>query len=115
VEGAGPAAVVLSGGNIDATTLIQVMRQGLTRSGRFLAVRTLIPDRPGELLNVLDVVARGRGNVVSVDHRREGTTTTALQTEVDLVVATRDDAHCVELLEVLRAAGYAVERLGPPE
>jgi threonine dehydratase len=114
VEGSGPAAVVLSGGNIDATTLIQVMRQGLTRSGRFLAVRTLIPDRPGELLNVLDVVARGRGNVVSVDHRREGTTTTALQTEVDLVVATRDDAHCVELLEVLREAGYAVERLGPP-
>jgi threonine dehydratase len=115
VDGAGPAAVVLSGGNIDATTLIQVMRQGLTRSGRFLAVRTLIPDRPGELLNVLEVVARGRGNVVSVNHYREGTTTTALQTEVDLVVATRDDAHCVELLGVLRAAGYSVERLGPPE
>jgi threonine dehydratase len=114
VGGSGPTAVVLSGGNIDATTLIQVMRQGLTRSGRFLALRTLIPDRPGELLKVLDVVAQGHGNVVSVGHHREGTTTNALQTEVDLVVATRDDAHCEELVEVLRDAGYAVERLGPP-
>ncbi len=114
VESSGPTAVVLSGGNIDATTLISVLRHGLTRSGRFLAVRLLIPDRPGELRSVLDLVARGRGNVVSVDHRREGTTTTALQTEVVIVVATRDEAHCEELLALLREAGHGVERLGPP-
>ncbi len=114
VSGTGSVAVVLSGGNIDATTLISVMRHGLTRSGRFLAVRMLIPDRPGELRNVLDVIARGRGNVVTVDHHREGTTTTALQTEVEVVVSTRDEAHCEELLAALRAMGYAVERLGPP-
>jgi threonine dehydratase len=112
--GSGPAAVILSGGNIDATTLISVVRLGLTRSGRFLAVRTLIPDRPGELRNVLDLVARERGNVVSVDHHREGTTTTALQTEVEIVVSTRDEAHCEAIRERLRDAGYTVERLGPP-
>jgi threonine dehydratase len=112
--GSGPAAIVLSGGNIDATTLIPVMRHGLTRSGRFLAMRMLIPDRPGELRSVLDLVAEGRGNVVSVDHRREGTTTTALQTEVVVVVSTRDEAHCEELLGTLRSSGYVVERLGPP-
>jgi threonine dehydratase len=77
-------------------------------------VRTLIPDRPGELRSVLDLVAERRGNVVSVDHHREGTTTTALQTEVELVVSTRDEAHCEELLAMLGDAGYAVERLGPP-
>lgn len=114
VPGAGSVAVVLSGGNIDATTLISVMRHGLTRAGRFLAVRLLIPDRPGELRNVLDLVARERGNVVSVDHHREGRTTSALQTEIELVVSTRDEDHCRELLVALRAAGYAVERIGPP-
>ncbi|MGH3109646.1 MAG: pyridoxal-phosphate dependent enzyme, partial [Gaiellaceae bacterium] len=113
-SGSGPVAVVLSGGNIDATTLISVVRLGLTRSGRFLAVRMLIPDRPGELRNVLDLVARERGNVVSVDHHREGTTRTALQTEVELVVSTRDEAHCDTVLATLRDARYAVERLGPP-
>jgi threonine dehydratase len=114
VGGSGPVAVVLSGGNIDATTLISVMQHGLTRSGRYLALRTLIPDRPGELRSLLDLVARARANVVSVDHHREGTTTAALQTEVELVVATRDPEHCDELLAAVRAAGYAVEQLGPP-
>ncbi|MGI8479994.1 MAG: threonine ammonia-lyase, partial [Gaiellaceae bacterium] len=112
--GEDPVAIVLSGGNIDATTLISVMRLGLTRSGRFLAVRMLIPDRPGELSHVLELVARERGNLVSVDHHREGTTRTALQTEVELVVSTRDEAHCEEIRVTLRKAGYAVERLGPP-
>jgi threonine dehydratase len=114
VAGDGPAAVVLSGGNIDATTLVSVVRHGLTRSGRFLAVRLLIPDRPGELRNVLDLIAGLRGNLVTVDHHREGTTVTPLQTEVSLVVSTRDEEHCEEILRALRGAGYTVERLGPP-
>ena len=114
VPGSGSVAVVLSGGNIDATTLISVLRHGLTRAGRFLAVRLLIPDRPGELRGVLDLIAEGRGNVVSVTHHREGRTTSALQTEIELIVSTRDDEHCQELLGSLRDAGYSVERLRPP-
>jgi len=114
VPGKGSVAAVLSGGNIDATTLISVLRHGLTEAGRFLAVRLLIPDRPGELRNVLDRIADGRGNVVSVDHHREGRTTTALQTELEIIVATRDEEHCQELLAALRRAGYTVERVGPP-
>ena len=114
VAGSGPVAAVLSGGNIDATTLISVLRHGLTRAGRFLAIRLLIPDRPGQLRDVLDLIAGGRGNVVSVDHHREGRTTSALQTEIELVVSTRDEEHCQELLAALLAAGHTVERLGPP-
>ena len=114
VPGTGPVAVVLSGGNIDATTLISVLRHGLTQAGRFLAIRLLIPDRPGQLRDVLDLIARWRGNVVSVDHHREGRTTSALETEIELVVSTRDERHCQELLAALRDAGHIVERLGPP-
>jgi threonine dehydratase len=114
IPGSGPVAVVLSGGNFDATTLVSVLRHGLTQAGRFLAIRLLIPDRPGELRDVLDLIAAARGNVVSVDHHREGRTTSALQTEIELVVSTRDEEHCRELLEAIRASGRAVERLGPP-
>ncbi len=114
IAGSGSVAVVLSGGNIDATTLISVLRHGLTEAGRFLAIRLLIPDRPGELRNVLDLIARGRGNVVSVDHHREGRTTSALQTELEIIVSTRDEEHCQELLASIREAGYTVERVGPP-
>ena len=50
---------ILSGGNIDPTLLIQVMRHGLTQAGRYLVLRTRIADRPGELIKLL--AARGRG------------------------------------------------------
>ena len=67
VGGAGPVAVVLSGGNIDPTLLISIMRHGLTVSGRYLVIRTRVPDRPGELIKLLELLAEQRANVVSVN------------------------------------------------
>jgi threonine dehydratase len=111
VEGRGPVAVVLSGGNIDATTLISVMRHGLTLAGRYLAVRTRVPDRPGELLKLLQLVAAERINVLEVEHRREGAPIAVGETEIWLTLATRDEEHAVALLETMRSWGYDVERV----
>src|SRR5439155_9552357 len=91
--GTGPAVVVLSGGNIDPTLLISVMRHGLTAAGRYLVVRTRIPDRPGELIKLLQLCAEKRVNVVSVEHHREGMHISVAETEVELTVGTRDLAH----------------------
>jgi threonine dehydratase len=110
--GEGPAAVILSGGNIDPTLLISVMRHGLTRSGRYLVVRTFISDRPGALTKLLELVALKRGNVLSVEHHREGMRIDVMQTEVELTLVTRDEAHCVEIVGALADEGYEVERLG---
>ena len=109
--GSGPAAAVLSGGNIDATMLISVMRHGLTAAGRYLVVRTRVPDRPGELMKLLALVAEERGNVVSVEHHREGMNITVSETDVALTIVTRDEDHCVQLLAALGEHGYVVERL----
>ena len=111
VGGDGPAAVVLSGGNIDPTLLISVMRHGLTRAGRYLVLSTLIPDKPGELTRVLDLVAALRGNVVAVRHHREGMRMHVMQTEVELTLVTRDEAHCGEIVAALEERGYPVERV----
>jgi threonine dehydratase len=111
VGGEGPVAVLLSGGNIDATVLISIMRRGLTRAGRYLVLRTLIPDRPGELTKLLELVASHRGNLVSVEHHREGMNMRVLQTEVELTLITRDEAHCDEILAALDSAGYPPERV----
>ena len=59
VGGSGCVVPVLSGGNIDATLLISVMRHGLAVAGRYLVVRTRVPDRPGELAKLLALLARG--------------------------------------------------------
>jgi threonine dehydratase len=109
--GEGRALAVLSGGNIDPTMLISVMRHGLTLSGRYLVLRTRLQDRPGELIKLLKSVAHERANVVSVEHHREGMDVPVTQSEVELTVAMRDEHHCSVLLESLRSLGYQVERL----
>jgi threonine dehydratase len=109
--GQGRALALLSGGNIDPTMLISVMRHGLTIAGRFLVLRTRLQDRPGELIKLLKSVAQERANVVSVEHHREGMDVPVTQSEVELTVAMRDEHHCSVLLESLRSLGYQVERL----
>ena len=111
VRGDGPVAVVLSGGNIDASTLITVMRYGLTFAGRHLVVRTWVPDRPGELLKLLELVARERVNVLAVEHRREGVEIPVGATGIELTLLTRDEAHCEALLEQMRGWGFPVARV----
>jgi threonine dehydratase len=109
--GEGRALAVLSGGNIDPTMLISVMRHGLTASGRYLVLRTRLQDSPGELIKLLKSVAHERANVISVEHHREGMDVPVTQSEVELTVAMRDEHHCSVLLESLRSLGYQVERL----
>jgi threonine dehydratase len=109
--GDGPALALLSGGNIDPTVLISIMRHGLTLAGRYLVLRTRLQDRPGELIKLLSHVAEKRANVVSVEHHREGMDVPVTESEVELTVAMRDEQHCSVLLESLRSLGYRVERL----
>ena len=111
IPGGGPVAVVLSGGNIDASTLIAVMRHGVTLAGRHLVVRTHVPDRPGELLKLLQLVAEERVNVLSVEHRREGVDIPVGATGIDLTLLARDEEHSEAIVEEIRGWGYEVERL----
>ncbi|HEU5362997.1 MAG TPA: threonine ammonia-lyase [Gaiellaceae bacterium] len=124
VEGAGAASVaallhggaggedvcaLLSGGNIDPTLLVSVVRHGLTRAGRYLVLQTRVPDRPGELVKLLELVAAERGNVLEIHHRREGVGIGVAETGVELTVITRDDEHCSDLVAALVARGYPLD------
>jgi threonine dehydratase len=111
VPGESSAGIVLSGGNIDATSLIAVMRHGLTAAGRYLVVRSRVPDRPGELLKLLALFAQERANIVSVEHHREGMHMPIGETEVELTLTTRDEEHCLALTSAMESWGYPVERV----
>jgi threonine dehydratase len=126
VEGAGAASVaallqgaadgeqacaLLSGGNIDATLLVSVVRHGLTRAGRFLVLRTRVPDRPGQLVKLLELVAEERGNLLEVNHRREGFGLDVAETGVELTIITRNDEHCRALVAALEEHGYRIESI----
>jgi threonine dehydratase len=111
VKGTGPALAILSGGNIDPTLLIQIMRHGLTLAGRYLVVRTRLADRPGELIKLLSLFAEEHANVVSVEHHREGMDVPVTETEVEATLLTRDQEHCTAILDAMQQRGYAVDRL----
>ena len=109
--GSGPALALLSGGNIDASLMVQVLRRGLALSGRYLVLRTQVIDRPGELAKLLDLLAGERVSVVEVEHQREAAGVPVGYTGVELTLLTRDPDHCDQLLSVMREWGYPVERL----
>jgi threonine dehydratase len=109
--GSGPALALLSGGNIDASLMVQVMRRGLALAGRYLVVRSCVPDRPGELAKLLDLLAAERVNVVDVEHQREAVWVPVGYTGVELTLLTRDPDHCEQLLAQLGDWGYPAERL----
>jgi threonine dehydratase len=111
VGGEGFAAAVLAGGNIDATTLSSIVRFGLTVSGRYLVVKILIPDRPGQLARIVGAIAEKRANVIVVSHHREGRNIGVLETEAELTLETRDEEHSQEVIRALVSEGFTVERL----
>ena len=111
VGGSGPVLALLSGGNIDASLMVQVMRRGLASHGRYLVLRTRVPDRPGELAKLLGLLADERVNVVEVEHQREAAGVPVGHTGVELTLLTRDPAHCEQLMSQMRGWGYPVERL----
>jgi len=109
--GSGPALALLSGGNIDASLMVQVMRRGLALHGRYLVLRTRVPDRPGELAKLLGLLAGERVNVVEVEHQREAAGVPVGHTGVELTLLTRDPEHCEQLTAQLGEWGYPAERL----
>ncbi|HEY4889775.1 MAG TPA: threonine ammonia-lyase [Candidatus Dormibacteraeota bacterium] len=109
----GTTCALLSGGNIDSSVLLSVVRAGLTRAGRYLMLRVRVPDRPGQLGRVLAEVGALGGNVVTVFHQREGRSDLGiLETEIDLTILARDQQHADEMVATLNElSGVVIQRL----
>jgi len=101
--------VVLSGGNIDARMLASVLLRALARSGRLVRLQIELPDRPGVLATVAEIVGGLRANIVDVEHRRDLPGVAVKSVRLDLSVETRDRAHADEIVKALEAAGFTVE------
>ncbi|HEX6390782.1 MAG TPA: pyridoxal-phosphate dependent enzyme [Solirubrobacteraceae bacterium] len=102
----GQTCVVLSGGNVDAGLLAVVARRHETEAGRRLALFLRVPDRPGALAKLLDVVATSGANLLDVAHMREGVDLHVRETGVQLVLETRGRAHADAVREAIADAGY---------
>ena len=99
---------VVSGGNVDVTTLSRVITKGLSKAGRLVELTTKVSDKPGSLLQMLQVVAASGANIIKIDHDRESQETEVSACVVTMVLETRDMEHVETLRRELTAQGYLV-------
>jgi threonine dehydratase len=104
----GEVCAVLSGGNVDASLLSECIRMGETAAGRRMVLSTVVPDRPGALAGLLRVVADCGGNVVDVEHLRDGIDIHVRETAVKLVLQTRGPESNQEIVDAARSEGFSV-------
>ncbi|GCE30397.1 threonine ammonia-lyase [Dictyobacter alpinus] len=126
VEGAGAAGVAallngtielknrhvlvpLTGGNIDINLLGRFTEHGLISASRYFAIHASLADRPGELANMLNIIASMRVNIIDVHYQRVSSQIPFMQHEAVITVETRNRAQCETILSTLRAAHYKVE------
>ena len=91
---AGTTVVVLSGGNIDTGLLSPVIRRHETNAGRRVVLFARISDRPGNLARLLTCIGLSGGNLVTVEHLREGYDLHVRETAVHIVLETRNREQC---------------------
>jgi threonine dehydratase len=103
--------VVVSGGNIDPNLLGKVLQQGLASAGRYLAFRTWLDDRPGQLHELTGILGGEHINILHVGIDRLGPYTTLGRVGLDVIVDTRDTAHAEEVLALVRRSGFPAEQL----
>jgi threonine dehydratase len=108
---AGTTVVILSGGNVDAGLLAQIVRRHESQAGRRLVLLARIPDRPGSLARLLSLVAEHGANLLDVIHIREGLDLHVRETAVQLVLETRGQDHAGRVSGAIRSAGYDEPRV----
>src|SRR5271156_1505377 len=103
---AGVTVAIVSGGNVDSGLLAGILRRHETEEGRRVRIFTRVPDRPGGLAELLNLIAAARANLVSLEHVREAVPLHVRETGVELMLETRGPAHTAEVLAALQRAGY---------
>ena len=99
---------LVSGGNIDVTSLSRVIERGLQNSGRSGSLLIELIDKPGQLKEVSRIIADCGGNVTSVHHERAGSTESINGCYLRIAMETRDYDHVVQITTALRNEGFKI-------
>ena len=106
IQATGTTVTILSGGNIDPLLLQRVVAHGLSASGRYMSLRIPLPDRPGQLARVSELLAQVGANVIEVLHTRHGQGLQISEVILQLSVETRGAEHRALVIRTLEEAGF---------
>lgn len=97
---------ILSGGNMDIITMASVVQHGLIQRERIFTVSTLLPDKPGELVNVASIIAKEQGNVIRLDHNQFVSTNRNAAVELKITLECFGPDHKKKIIKELSKHGY---------
>ena len=97
---------VLSGGNMDVLTMATVLQNGLMQRDRIFTITVMLPDKPGQLAVVSNLIAREQGNVIKLDHNVFANVNRAAGVELTITMESFGTEHKIRIIQVLREAGY---------
>lgn len=98
---------ILSGGNMDVITMSSVVQHGLIQRDRIFTVSVLLPDRPGQLVNVAKMIAEQNGNVIRLDHNQFVTANRNAAVELRLTIEAFGTEHKNRIVNALEEAGLS--------
>ena len=97
---------ILSGGNMDVITMSSVVQQGLIFRDRIFTVSVLLPDKPGQLSMVADIIAKEQGNVIKLEHNQFVSTNRNAAVELRITLESFGTEHKKQILKELEVNGY---------
>lgn len=97
---------ILSGGNMDVITMSSVVQQGLIMRDRIFTVSVLLPDKPGMLSKVAEVIAKKNGNVIKLEHNQFVSTNRSAAVELRITLEAFGTEHKQEIMDALEKEGY---------
>lgn len=100
------AVAILSGGNMDVITMSSIVQHGLIQRDRIFTVSVLLPDRPGQLSAVADVIAKQDGNVIKLEHNQFVATNRNAAVELKITLEAYGSEHKQRILKALEETGY---------
>ena len=104
---------ILSGGNMDVITMSSVVQQGLVQRSRIFTVSVLLPDKPGELVRVAQIIANANGNVIKLDHNQFVSTNRNAAVELKITLEAFGTDHKNEIVKALEDAGCRPKVIRP--
>lgn len=102
---------VVSGGNIDVLTISSMINKGLVERGRIFSFSVNLPDKPGQLVNISEILASLNANVIKLDHNQFKNLDRFHEVELQVTVETNGEDHIAKIIEALNKEGYEIKRL----
>ena len=97
---------ILSGGNMDIITMSSVVQFGLIQRDLIFTVSTLLPDKPGQLVQVAQLIAEEQGNVIKLDHNQFVSTNRQEGVELRITIEAFGTEHKNRIVKRLEEGGF---------